>query len=225
MISLILPYWDRKLAAYVALRRLAEMYHDLDLEVVVVDDGNPEPFEPPQTSLNINVVRLPTKYEPLCPVTCWNHGVEVAKGDVIALSCIEVLHTDPVLAQMASELERLGPDGYVLSAAWCPESREWHCHSQHRASGSYPIPVGTGRAFLAMLNRSLFEKTGGFDDEYRGGAGYEDVDWIYRLIKAGAKFSMRDDLVVTHPKSGATIRWSSEKFERNHNLLKGKWPC
>lgn len=226
MISLILPYWDRQAAANRALGLIAKQYADLDLEVVVVDDGNPKPFQlPPVVPKNLLVLRLPEKCEPLSPVTAWNYGVSKASGDIVVLSCIEVLHEKPVLEQMATELELVGPDGYILAAAWCPDTRQWHCHSRHTAAGSFQIPEGTGRSFCSMLHRSLYERTGGFDEEYRMGAGYEDVDFIYRLIDAGAKFSMRDDLIVTHPKEGASIRWGAEKFARNQALLREKWPC
>lgn len=225
MISLVLPYWDRQAAADKALALIARQYAYLALEVVVIDDGNAEPFRVPQVPVSLVCERLPRKDSPKSPVTCWNEGVALARGDLIALSCIEVLHEEPVLAQMAAELERLGPDGYVLAAAWCPDSSQWHCHTSGRASGAPEMPAGFGRAFCGMLHRSLYERAGGFDEDYRDGAGYEDIDFAYRLQAAGAKPKIRDDLVVIHPKAGARIRWGAEKFARNEALLKRKWPC
>ena len=225
MISIILPYWDRQAAADAALESIANCYGNIDLEVVVVDDGTPEPFRRPPLDLEIAVYRLPQKAKPLSPVTCWNEGVKVARGSTIVLSCIEVLHTSPVLGQMAAELELIGPDGYVLAAAWCPELLEWHCHSRFYSAGAPPLPPGCGRAFCAMLSKELYLRAGGFDEEYRSGAGYEDIDWVYRLLQAGANFKIRDDLVVVHPKTGASIRWGGEQFARNAALLAEKWPC
>jgi glycosyltransferase involved in cell wall biosynthesis len=225
LISLVLPYWDRQEAANKALAAIAAAYPDTDLEVVVVDDGNRVPFDMPLIDLQMTCVRLPVKDEALSPVTAWNRGVEFAQGDIIALSCIEIMHHRPVLEQMATELENLGPNGYVLAAAWCPDLNEWHCHSRFASSGAPELPEGCGRAFLGMMNRSLFERAGGFDEEYRMGAGYEDIDFVHRLLAAGAKFKIRDDLVVSHPKRGASINWGAEKFARNRELLKEKWPC
>lgn len=226
MISLILPYWDRVGVADAALERLAQCYPDLGLQVIVVDDGNPTPYKVPESlagRLQVDVVRLPEKREPKSPVTCWNAGFGAAKRDLIGISCVEVWHSRPVLKAMAVELDELGPRGYVLAAAWCPELREWHCHSQHAAAGSYQLPKGTGRAFLGLMHRSLYEKAGGWDEDYRDGAGYEDVDFIHRMLKAGAEFRIRDDLVVNHPKTGASIAWGAEKFARNAEILKRKW--
>lgn len=224
-ISLILPYWDRQDAAEKALERLADLYPALDLEVVVIDDGSPEPFRVPPLPLQVLCKRLPKKAGPLSPVTCWNDGVRLATGDLIAISCVEVLHEDPVLEQMAAELERIGPKGYVLAAAWCPENSEWHCHSTFRARGAPELPGGFGRAFLGMMHRSLYEAAGGFDEDYRDGAGYEDIDFALRLQQVGAKPIIRDDLFVTHPKTGAKIRWPAEMFARNRALLEEKWAC
>lgn len=223
MISLILPYWDRQEAADKALALIAQQYAGLDLEVIVVCDGNVPPFRIPDLPITIHRLRLPAKSEPKSPVFCWNEGVKVARGDVIAISCIEVLHDVPVLQEMAEELERQGPDSYVLAAAWCPELKEWHCHSIERSRGAAPIPDGTGRAFMGMMNRELYDRVGGFDEAYRDGAGYEDLDFINKMLRFGVKFVIRDDLVVTHPKAGATINWGAEKFQRNKAIYEYKW--
>lgn len=217
MISLILPYWDRQEAADKAIASIA-VYEGV--EVIVVDDGNPIPFKGPGW---VKVVRLPEKAGPTSPVRAWNEGVKASTGDMVCLSCIEVLHPEPVLYQMAEELERIGPNGYVLAAAFCPDSGEWHCHSTFRASGAPEIPPGTGRGFCGLMYRELFDRVGGFDEAYMSGVGYEDMDFIHRLLKAEAKFKVRDDLVVIHPKAGATIRWPSGWFETNRKLYDSRW--
>lgn len=220
MISLILPYWKRQAAADKALAMLAALYADTDVEVIVVDDGDPEPFVEPRVDLDLKVLRLQQKATPKSPVTCWNEGVKLARGDVIALSCIEVLHRGPVLPAMEEALGELGPDGYVLAAAWCPEQGAWHTHSSLIVP---QCPPGAGLAFLGMLHRELYERAGGFDEAYRDGAGYEDRDFIHRLHRAGAQFAIRDDLVVDHPKTGATIKWPAEAFARNKMIFEEKW--
>lgn len=221
-ISLILPYWDRQPAADRALRLLSKHYPGPHLEVVLVDDGNAVPFVEPIGVLNLKVVRMPVKRHPTPQSKAWNAGVRAASADVIALSCVEVLHEAPILGEMAAQLAELGPNGYVLAAAWCPERRSWDVRSDIAPWDA--LPKGVGGCFLGMLNRSLFERVGGFDEEYHDGAGYEDQDFIMRLITAGAVIVVRDDLVVVHPKSGATIKWPAEGFARNLERFKAKWP-
>ena len=221
MISLILPYWDRQEAADRAFALLDRHYRGLDLEVIVVDDGNRVPFRAPDTGLNVRVIRLPLKDEPKSPCTCWNVGVEAARGDIVVLSCVEILHESPVLEQMADAVREIGPKGYVLAAAWCPDEGKWHCHSTVNPPFN---AVGTGQAFCGAMFKALYHEAGGWDEEYRDGAGYEDCDFINRMLKAGAVFVKRDDLVVTHPKDGARIAWKPEMFARNRDLYARKWP-
>lgn len=221
MISLILPYWERQEAADKALRKLDELYGDTDLEVIVVDDGNRVPFRPPPGRLDIRVINLPLKDIAKCPATAWNAGAAAARGDIIVLSCVEILHNEPILEKMAAAVRNIGENGYVLASAWCPEDGSWHCHSTVKTPRN---PWGTGIAFCAAMHRELFFKAGGFDEDYREGAGYEDNDWINRLLVAGARFVIRDDLVVTHPKTGASIAWGAERFARNEALYYSKWP-
>lgn len=222
MLSVIMPYWDRQAAADRALSLFAQVYPDLDAEIIVVDDGNKVPFVVPDVDLNIRVLRLPEKDKPTPQSTTWNAGVREAHGNVIALNCIEILHHTAVLPHMLDELDRLGLKGYVLAAAWCPEHRMWHCHNSVRVPD---CPRGAGIGFCGVMHKSLFLEAGGFDESYMDGAGYEDRDFIRRLVAVGAQFLIRDDLVVTHPKTGASIRWSPEGLLRNEALFRRTWPC
>ena len=221
MLSLILPYWDRQAAADKALHQLYQTYPDLDMEVIVVDDGNEVPFVCPDTILNIRVIRLPKKSKPTPQSKAWNAGVNAARGEIIVLSCIEILHPKPILQEMVENLKKVGDKGYILASAWCPEEDKWHVHSTVH---SPYVPDGTGAAFCSMMYSRMFYRVGGFDEDYHDGSGYEDKDFIQRMLKAGAKFVIRDDLTVTHPKSNATIKWSPEGFVRNREMYLHKWP-
>lgn len=220
-ISLILPYWDRQKAADKAFELLIKQYLDLDMEIVIVDDGNAIPFVRPDCALNTKVITLPLKQVPKCPATAWNEGVKAASGEIVILSCIEILHETPIIQQLVDQLESIGKDGYVLAAAWCPEYNAWHCHSTIKTPRN---PWGTGLSFCGAMYKELYERAGGFGEEYREGAGYEDNDFINRLLSVGAKFRIRDDLVVIHPKSDASIQWPDGAFARNEEIFYKKWP-
>ena len=226
MISVVLPYWQRQEITEYALDSMAAAYPDLDMEVVLVDDGSPQPLTIAKPyPWPVRVIRLPDKTVPKNPCVPINRGVKEATGEVIVLSNPEIIHDKPVFPAMAEELERLGASGYVLAAAWCPEQEIWHCHSS--VAGDRPTgerqPPGSSYHFCAMLYRSMFERAGGFDEEYREGAGYDDPDWVNRLARAGAVFRIRDDLVVIHTKFGAQTAWTREGFARNRAIYKSKW--
>lgn len=219
MISIIMPFWMRQEATDKALK-LFEQYKGLDFEVIIVDDGSPVPYVLSYYTFPVRVVRLPYKTEPKCPCVPFNRGVEAANGDVLVITNPETLHEKPVLGEMYEELKRLGSDGYVLAAAWCPEQNAWHCHSSLKNEN---VPEGAGLHFCGMLHRSLWDKCWGFDEAYRDGMAFDDNDFVYRLEKAGAKFCIRDDLVVIHPKTGATTNWPAGGWERNRDLFLLKW--
>ena len=76
---------------------------------------------------------------------------------------------------------------------------------------------------MAMMHRSLWDAAGGFDEEYRRGAGYDDPDFVLRLHRAGAKFLIRDDLVVEHVRQGAHAAWAPGMYVRNREIFMRKW--
>jgi glycosyltransferase involved in cell wall biosynthesis len=220
VISLILPYFERQQAALNALALIERHYADLDLEVIVVDDGSPEPFVmPPPGRVDMKLVRLPTKNHAASTCVPWNRGVEEASGNIVVLSCVEMLHEAPVLRAMRHEILRREETyrddlTYVSAAVWCPEQSRWHVHS---SLGKPPLN------FLMMMRASLFYKVGGFDEEYREGMAFDDADFSMRLQATGARYVIRDDLVVTHPRTGAKAAYHPEQHERNRKLFNAKW--
>jgi Glycosyl transferase family 2 len=229
MISLILPYWSRPNATNRAMALLAENYPQLDMEMIVVDDGSPSPYVLPDgMPWPTRVIHLEPKMVPKNPCVPYNIGVADSDGDLIAISNPEILHKMPVLGEMAEAID--DDKTYVLAAAWCQEQRRWHCHSNMNRGndndvGAY-LPKGTNYHFMGMMRRELWEAAGGFDEEYRDGAGYDDPDFVRRLHKAGAKFLIRDDLIVEHPRNGARADWTAEGYARNRALFMSKWqPC
>jgi GT2 family glycosyltransferase len=159
------------------------------------------------------------------PCTPYNFGALRARGEYIALSNPENLHRSAILEEMRDSIKT--DLDYVTAAAWCPEQNRWHCHSSMVRSndndvGKY-LPKGAQYHFMSMMKKSLWDKIGGFDEDYRLGCGYDDPDLVMRLHMAGANFIQRDDLVVEHSRLGAHAVWPPEGFKRNRNLFLSKW--
>lgn len=227
MISLVWPFWQRQAVADKSCELLARHYAGLDIELIVVDDGNAEPYRAPLSMpFPVMVVRLTAKHVPLNPCVPINRGVAIAQGEIIALSGPDLLHRAPILEQMRAEL---GEDErkYVLAAAWHAERKRWHCHSSYKRGDDGDVgsmlPPGADYHFMTMMHRSLWNAAGGFDPDYRQGAGYDDPDFVLRLHRAGAQFLIRDDLVVEHVRSGARAEWTQPMYARNRAIFMGKW--
>lgn len=222
MLSLVMPYWQRRAATDASLAAMAAHYRDLDMEVVIVDDGSPEPYHAPMgLPWPVRVLRLPEKSGPLNPCVPFNRGVEAARGDFIGITNPEMLHVRPVLQQMIDQLT--GPQAYVMAA--CRYGNTWHAHSSisGRVEAGIQMPAGAVYHFLAVMHRGLWRRAGGFDEDYRDGAGYDDNDLLLRLQRVNADFIIRDDLVVEHVREGARAKWRPEQFERNKQLFQRKW--
>jgi len=229
MISLIWPYWQRQEVAERSCRLLAQHYADLDLELVIADDGNHTRFRPPHTPFPVKVIELPLKSAPMNPCLPINRAVEASSGDVIALSGPDMLHRTPILGEMRREVEK-NERNYVIAAAWLPEKRVWHCHSSRKRPDigdvGWMLPAGADYHFMTMMRRSLWDAAGGFDEDYRAGAGYDDPDFVLRLQRAGANFVRRDDLIVDHVRAGARANWTQPMYARNRAVFMEKWlPC
>ncbi len=223
MLSLVMPYWERQAAADASLDAMARLYAGLDMEIVLVDDGSPVPYVPPSgLPWPLRVIRLPRKPGPLCPCAPFNRGVAEARGEVIGITNPENLHTRPVLQEMLAELAGR-PKAYVM--AGCRLGKTWHAH--RTVAGAVvcgvPMPRNGVFHFLTMMHRGLWDAVGGFDEDYRDGAGYEDPDLLLRLQRAGAEFVLRDDLVVEHVRDGARAKWRPEQWARNKKLFERKW--
>lgn len=222
MISVILPYWKRPEVTHRSLVLYQKHYEGvLDFEVILVDDGSHD-FDASYPWLRIE--KLPKKETAKNPCVPINHGVRVSKGNIIVLSNPEILHNSPVLPQMLEELQRMGEMGYVLAACWYELDKKWHCRSDLVADGwhhNIRQPKGSGFHFCGMMYRSLWDKTGGFDEAYRDGWCYDDPDFVNRVAKAGGVFKVRDDLVVEHIREGALANWN---LPDNRNIFEAKWP-
>jgi len=226
MISVIFPYWNRLEVTREALDAMAKVYGGVDMEVVVVDDGSAEAFSVDREyPWSVRVLRLPAKDVAKNPCVPINYGVSKSQGDYLVITNPEVLHHMQALPKMRDELETLGKDGYVLASAWCEEERKWHCHPSISGITLHGVkhPEGSGLHFCAMLHRSLWDKSGGFDETYREGAGYDDNDFVMRLGKVGAKFKILRDVIVQHPKTGAKTKWLDGAFQRNAEIFVQKW--
>lgn len=216
MISIVMPYYERQALLDRGLASIRAQYDAEAFDIVICDDGSPTPVQAP----GCHVVTLPKKNYALNPCVPLNRAVAAAIGDVLVITNPEIEHRTPVLYEMA---KNLGPSDYVMAA--CQDvSGRWLCASHVRGGedGRGFIPFGAGFHFCAMLRRELWNRAGGFDEAYRDGAAFDDNDWLMRLVTVGARFIMRDDLVVYHHRA-ERVEWPSGGWHRNRALFHEKW--
>jgi hypothetical protein len=215
-ISVCAPYWMRQGALDRMGEQYARLYPDLALELVVCDDGSPKPAVAPP---GVTVVRLPRKNRPLNPCVPINAAVNASTGDVIVLTNPEIEHREPVLGAMLAMLEH--EDDYVTARCWDEHEGLVLAGPEvdYRKYGRQPVPPGAHFHFLAMFHRSLWERAGGFDEDYRYGRGCDDNDWLWRAHRANARFKACP--VTVYHDSTEQLAW---KMPLNRDLFRSKWP-
>jgi len=224
MISVCFPYWHRQ----EALNRLAvnyrALYGDMALEFSVCDDGSIPPMQEPWSQwdrlgpfvITRNVEE--GKKRPLNPCVPINMAIQASHGEVIVLTNPEVTHPQRLLPAMLALLEN------ELDYVSCPvkDTRgPWVAgpETKYGTRGRLPLPPGADVHFLVMFHRALFERAGGFDEEYRHGQGGDDNDWVWRAYAAGARFRTVEGLHAVHTPSHT--HWG---LPSNAGLFYRKWP-
>lgn len=215
-VSVCMPYWVRNEVEMLELRRGVLDSHK-DVEIALCDDGSAAPLE---THLMpyVRHVHLPFKAQALNPCVAINAAVHASTRPVIALTNPGGEIGPGMLERLLAELT---PNGYVAAACRDIDTGQWLCHSTWRSSEK--LPPGAGFHFLAVLERSLWDRAGGFDERYREGQAYEDADFLWRLHGAGAHFKILDDVVITHRRS--TTQWPEGGLARNRALYRELRAC
>lgn len=220
MISVCMAYYMRQPQLDYSLEQYAALY--TDLEISICDDGSPEPLRVPHDyPFPIMTSNLPRKSYSLCPCRPINQAVNQSSGGIIVITNPEVFHVEPVFRKMLGLIRN--DDDYVIAACKDHTGR-WLAHSQtpDLRINRPPYPAGSDMHYCVMLTRALWNRVGGFDEDFREGAFCDDIEWVWQLHAAGARFIMRDDLVTysqKHPRSP----WIAGGQERNQRLLKEKW--
>lgn len=224
VVSVVMPFWQRQDVLTRNLRRYRELYADYPLEIVVVDDGSPDPARIEDSfPWPVHLIRLPAKAGPMDSVVPLNIGAQFACGEFLLLTGPEIIHRTaliPGLVEMAGGKALAHVSPAVWGGSW------WYCHStdmpDDRKVGRAPSPPGAALHFCALLKRDLFWAVGGFDQQYREGAGYSDNDFLWKLADIGVSFSIRDALIADHVEC-PRCKWPQDGFARNKAIFERKW--
>lgn len=218
MITVVMPYWERYQAALTTMKSFDELYGD-DVKVIIVDDGSPtQPAKPLEDLFDrLIVLSLPVKYETKNPCIPMNRGAKLVDSEYIGLSNPETYHKEPSLYEMVDLIK--DDNDYILAPAWCPELNTWHCHPTLQPDG---IPAGTGFHHMGLMKKTLWDKIGGMDEEYRDGYCFDDTDFVMRLVAGNANF-IYSTKPVFHSRNNAKAPPPSGGWYKNRDLYISKW--
>lgn len=222
IVSVCVPYWKRQGALDDMFEEYGRLYPDLDIEFSVCDDGNEIPPTVPSGTI---LTTLPRKDIPLNACVPINAAINASTADIIVLTNPENRHKHPVLQDMLALVHEW--NDYVTAPCWDETLNIWIAGPavDYTIMGRVPVPPGSHYHFLAMFTRELWEKAGGFDEEYRYYAAAEDGDWLWRADAAGANFKCIDKPIYhKQRKHGAGMENYEWNLPHGKALLHKKWP-
>lgn len=219
-ISIAMPYWNRQQAWDRSRAAYERVYPDLDIEFSLCDDGSNPPLRETQDP-KVRIVSLPPKNGALNPCVPINRAVRNSTRGIIVLTNPEIEHRERVLDQMLDALT--GPNDYVIAGCRDTVRGEWFAGAGRSMKGCL-APPGLQYHFCVMFRRELFERIGGFDEDYRSGHAYDDNDWCWRLYAAGDVNVKYVPGVTWHVRQLMQRSvWNGKLILRNEKLLHKKW--
>ena len=241
--SIVMTYFERPQQLYNTLRSF-ELLDYRDFEVIIVDDGSATyPLEASMAAnwrFPVRVLRLPKRrgYSNSC--VPYDLGLSEAKGDIIVIQNAECLHVDDILCHARQHLTEstyltyacysLGKEksarlsgeanwdlclarGLISSdrSAIRDGDDAWYNHSVYRPCRYH---------FTSAISKRNVESLNGFDLRYASGIGYEDNEFLTRVLRKGLNAVVIDDHVVIHQWHYSIERGSNwDRLLRRNRLL------
>ena len=152
-------------------------------------------------------------------------GVTLARADTICLLNPDVIVADGWLSTLLTA-SRANPDHIVAPRLLAADGTLDEAGQRiDRHGKTHPIHDGAeidyASAACWVLRRSLFELVGGFDPAYHP-AYYEDIDFAFRVARAGGGTIVHPDVSLVHHRgSGSTHDRAS--LERQLDVFRTRW--
>jgi glycosyltransferase involved in cell wall biosynthesis len=124
MISIILPYYNRKQLLYVTLESFVYFYSNESIEVVIVDDCSDDDNRVDRVDrieskypFPIRLIRINNK-NGINPCLPYNVGVRQSTGNIIVLTSPETLHTKSMF-ETSNDFKLLNDTTYLQFSVFC----------------------------------------------------------------------------------------------------------
>lgn len=204
------------------LRRLRDS-DQAEFELIVVDDGSTDDSADVARSAGAIVVSHAT---PLGPAAARNLGAQAASSDIVFFLDADVAVHRETLARAVSRFEA-DPELTALFGSYDDEPTAPGLVSQFRnllhhyvhQQGEFAADARSARTFwtgCGAIRRDAFLTLGGFDPRLYRRPAIEDIEFGYRLTRAGCRVILARDVQATHLK-----RWTVRSMVRTDIFQRG----
>ncbi|NQX29035.1 glycosyltransferase [Microbacteriaceae bacterium VKM Ac-2854] len=236
-VSVVVPHYRQQSELDRTLLALARQdYPPALIEVIVVDDGSPQP---PRVPSGVRLLRQSDLGFRLAAAR--NLGAAHATGEVLcfldadtapepgylrALTRLPALcpeavtvgrrrHADFGAVAPDAAVQEAGPAHELAEPGWLREGYRASADLLHADDRSYRYVIGA----VTACSRAFFETVGGYDESFTSYGG-EDWEWAYRAWLAGAVFAHVPSAVAWHDGPEWAGRDASALEDRNAEALR-----
>lgn len=224
-VSVIIPVYRRQQEADVALRSVIQQ-DGVDFEVIVVDDGSPEPYRVPLDCAHDPRVRLIRLSRNAGAAAARNRGISEATSPWIAFLDSDDIWLPGKLARQVAFAEDGMARGWPSLTSVATGFRRLELATGATAiripvASADPADFASGCWFgpgsTALVPREAFARVGLLDERLER---LEDLDWFLRLALAGGGVAVVDAVEVEVRVGG---RPSRDRLDRAASILSEKW--
>jgi len=210
----VIPVHDGARFLAEALRSVDDQ--DVDVEVVVVDDGSTDASAQIAVDLGANCIRQANQG----PAAARNAGIAATTAPLLSFLDVDDLIPPGALARQLDHLAAnpdadgvMGGQEYrVLDGVALPD---WAVADDVGGPGEVARP----HVFASVIRRSTFDRIGGFDPRFRLS---EDVDWLMRANEAGVVIDVVPEVARIRRIHGANLTYDTEALRRSTFTVLGE---
>jgi len=244
--SILIPIFCRERLLQLGLESLSLQRTKYPFEVIVLNDGLQDRTEAIcksfESSLNMKYIftgqrNLETN-EPMwrCPGFALNVGSKIATGEIIIITCPEIIHLQNDLVNRITKTVITNPKALAIPQGLDDQKNTVTAYLEtNKLLGAKELPsitniealhlqgLNTNIPFFMGVNKDIFTSIGGYDEDFKG-ICFDDNDIVDRLQAYGCIYQSVDSTIVHlyHKRGAAKGPNYHQRFVFNQKLYNSR---